>query len=65
MIDRRTQDESIVVYVDDDAKSSHFEDAKRREVLVNKRVMLSGENKPNQRCRLFFIWYSVKISVLM
>ena len=39
--------------VDKDARSSHFEDAKRGEVLVNRRVLLSGETEPDQRRSLF------------
>ena len=39
--------------IDDDAKSLHFEDAKRGEFLVNRRVLLSGETEPNQRRTLF------------
>ena len=40
------------MHVDEDAKSSHSEDAER-EVLVKRRVMLSGENEPDQRRSLF------------
>ena len=39
--------------VDEDAKSFHFEDVERGEVLVNRRVLLSGETEPNQRRSLF------------
>ena len=39
--------------MDEDAQSSHSEDAKRGEVLVNKRVLLSSETKPGQRRSLF------------
>lgn len=38
-----------VAHVDEDARSSHFEDAEKGEILVNKRVMLSGENELDQR----------------
>ena len=41
-----------VAQVDEDAKSSHSKDDKREEVLINKRVLLSRENEPNQR--IFF-----------
>ena len=36
-----------------DAQSSHSEDAERGEVLVNERVLLSGETEPGQRRSLF------------
>lgn len=36
-----------VTYVNEDTKSSYYEDAKRWEVLVNRRVLLSGKNKYN------------------
>ena len=39
--------------IDEDEKSSHSEDVERGEVLVNKRVLLSGETKPDQRRILF------------
>ena len=39
--------------MDEDAQSSHLEDAKRGEVLVNERVLLCGETKPRQRRSLF------------
>ena len=39
--------------MDDDAKSLHSEDVERGEVLVNERVLLSGETKPGQRRSLF------------
>ena len=39
--------------IDEDAKLSHSENGERGEVLVNRRFLLSGENKPNQR-RSFF-----------
>ena len=39
--------------MDEDAHSSHSEDAERGEVLVNERVLLSGETKPGQRRSLF------------
>ena len=35
--------------IDEDAKSSHSKDVERREVLVNRRVLLSGETEPDQR----------------
>ena len=38
-----------VAHVDEDARSSHSKDAKRGEVLVNGRGLLSGENEPDQR----------------
>ena len=41
----------MVVY--GDAKSSHSEDVERGEVLVNRRVLLRGETKPDQRSSLF------------
>ena len=39
--------------MDEDAQSSHSEDAKRGEVLVNERVLLSGKTKPRKRRSLF------------
>ena len=39
--------------MDEDAQSSHSEDAKRGEVLVNERVLLSGETELGQRTSLF------------
>ena len=39
--------------MDDDAQSSHLEDAERGEVLVNERVLLSSETEPGQRRSLF------------
>ena len=39
--------------MDKDAQSSHSEDAKRGEVLVNERVLLSGETKLGQRMSFF------------
>ena len=39
--------------MDEDAQSSHSEDAERGEVLVNERVLLSGETEPGQRRSLF------------
>ena len=39
--------------MDEDAQSSHLEDAKRGETLVNERVLLSGEIEPGQRRSLF------------
>ena len=38
--------------VDKDARSLHSEDAER-EVLVDRRVLLSGQTKPDQRRSLF------------
>lgn len=35
------------VHVDEDAKSSHSKDSKIRKFLVNRRVLLSGENEPD------------------
>ena len=40
--------------MDEDAQSSHSEDVERGEVLVNARILLSGETKPRQRRSLFF-----------
>lgn len=53
MIDRRVEGHEIVSHMDKDAKSSHFEDAKRGEVLVSRRVLLSGDNELEQRRILF------------
>ena len=39
--------------MDDDAKSLHSKDVERGEVLVNKRVLLSGETKLGERRSLF------------
>ena len=39
--------------MDDDAHSSHSEDVERGEVLVNERVLLSGEIKIRKRRILF------------
>ena len=39
--------------MDEDAQSSHLEDEKREEVLVNERVLLSGDTEPRQRRSLF------------
>ena len=39
--------------MDEDAQSSHLEDEERGEVLVNERVLLSGETEPGQRHSLF------------
>ena len=39
--------------VDEDGKPSHSEDAERGEVLVNRRVLLTGETEPDQRRSLF------------
>ena len=39
--------------MDEDAQSSHLEDAERGEVLVNEGVLLSGETKLGQRRSLF------------
>ena len=41
------------MHVGKDAKSIHFEDAKRGQVLVNVRVLLSGENEPEKKRSLF------------
>ena len=43
----------MVDHVDKDAQSSHLEDVERGEVLVNEKVLLSGETKPKQRSILF------------
>ena len=40
------------MHVDKDARSSHSEDAKRGEVLVNRIVLLNGENELEQRSLL-------------
>ena len=37
-IDQRTKGQARVAHVDEDARSSHFEDAKRGEVLINRRI---------------------------
>ena len=39
--------------MDEDVQSSHSKDVERGEVLVNKRVLLSGETKHGQRRSLF------------
>ena len=39
--------------MDEDAHSSHSEDAERGETLVNESVLLSGEIEPGQRRSLF------------
>lgn len=39
--------------MDDDAQSSHLEDAERGEVMVNEMILLSGETELGQR-RIFF-----------
>ena len=41
------------MHVNEDVKSSHSKDVKRGEVLVNKRLLLSGEIELNQRRSLF------------
>ena len=51
--DRRTEGQARVVHVDEDAKSLHFEDVERGEILVNRRVLLSCENELEQRKSLF------------
>ena len=43
----------MVAHVDKDAQSSHLEDAERGKVLVNERVLLSGETKPGKWRSLF------------
>ena len=43
--------------MDEDAQSSHLEDAKRGEVLVNERVLLSSEIELGQRRSLFCTRY--------
>ena len=40
--------------MDEDAQSSHLEDVERGEVLVNERVLLSGETEPRQRRSRFY-----------
>ena len=42
-----------VAHVDEDVRSSHFDDVERGEVLDNRRVLLSGENEPEQIRSLF------------
>ena len=49
----------------DDAESLHSEDVERGEVLVNKRVILSGETKLGQRRSLFHISESARVNVVM
>ena len=39
--------------MDEDAQSSNSKDAERGETLVNERVLLSGETKPQQRRIIF------------
>ena len=51
--------------MDDNAQSSHSEDVDKGEVLVNERVLLSGEIEPRQRRSLFCTSASVRINVLM
>lgn len=65
MNDRRNEWQARVAHIDEDAKSSHFEDAKRGKVLVNRRVLLSGKNEPEQRRACFAQGANVKISVVM
>ena len=52
-IDRRTEGQARVAHVNEDPKSSHSKKTKRGEVLVNRRVLLSGVNELGQR-RIFF-----------
>ena len=52
-MDKRDNSQARVSYVDDDAQSSHLDDVEIGEVLVNERVLLSGENEPRQRRSLF------------
>ena len=40
--------------MDEDSKSSHSQNDKRGEVLVDRRVLLSGENELDQRRSLFY-----------
>ena len=49
----RADGQARVAHVDEDAQSSHSKDVKRGEVLVNERVLLSGETEPGQRRSLF------------
>ena len=51
--DRRAEGQARVAHVDEDEQSSHSEDAERGEVLVNERILLSGETEPGQRRSLF------------
>ena len=51
--DRRNEWQGRATIIDEDIRSSHSKDTKRGEVLVNRRVLLSGETKPNQRRSLF------------
>ena len=39
--------------IDEDARSLHSKDTERGEVLVNRRVLLSGETEPDRRRSLF------------
>ena len=51
--DRRNEWQGRAAVADEDTRSSHSEDAERGEVLVNRRVLLSGETEPDQRRSLF------------
>ena len=51
--------------IDEDKNSSYFKEAERGEVLDNQRVMLSGENEPEERRSFFTQGENVKISVVM
>ena len=51
--DRKNEWQGRAAVADEDTRSSHFEDAERGEVLVNRRVLLSGETEPDQRRSLF------------
>ena len=44
---------ATVAHIDEDTISSCSKDCKRGEVLVNRRVMLSGANEPDKRRSLF------------
>ena len=50
---RRNDWQDKVAHVDEDAKSSHSKDVERGEVLVNKKVLMSGETEPDQKRSLF------------
>ena len=49
----RADGQARVSHVDEDAQSSHSKDIERGEVLVNKRVLLSGETKLGKMRILF------------
>ena len=51
--DRRNEWQGRAMVVDEDVKSSHSKDAKRGEVIANRRVLLSGGNEIDQMRSLF------------